>query len=150
MPRISFYVIGPPPKASNKILKPWDLMASVYWASQPSLVTITCWAPYDFNKSACSCFLTIFKRGMPSLIHLLLSILPKADAAAVWMIPFLWGFVSKMSVIPMTVNGFTIPEAADPCGTSSPIAKALKGMVVAYCPHVILWVFPHFLLRFIC
>jgi hypothetical protein len=35
----------------------------------------------------------------------------------------------------MTVKGFTIPEAADPCGTSSPIAKALKGMVVAYCPH---------------
>jgi hypothetical protein len=35
----------------------------------------------------------------------------------------------------MTVKGLTIPEAADPWGTSSSIAKALKGMVVAYCPQ---------------
>lgn len=48
-------------------------------------------------------------------------ILPKADDAAVWIIPFpLTPFFYqqlKVSTSPITVTGFTIPEAAETNGT---------------------------------
>lgn len=55
---------------------------------------------------------------MPKDWHLLFNILPRAEAAAVWMIPFFPGVASHTSVIPTTVSGLTMPEAADTIGTS--------------------------------
>jgi hypothetical protein len=60
----------------------------------------------------------MLRRGIPREMQSLLSILPKAEAAAVWMIPFLFGVELKISVIPTTVRGLTIPEAAQWSGTS--------------------------------
>jgi hypothetical protein len=97
---------------------------------------MTCSAPSDFSKAACYSFLTIFKRGIPSVLQYLFSILPKAEAAAVWIIPFFPAVLLYLSIIPITVKGFTTPEAADVKSTSSSIAKALFGTVVVYYPHV--------------
>ncbi len=48
-------------------------------------------------------------------------ILPKADEAAVWIIPFplapFFYHLLKVSTRPMTVTGFTTPEAAELNGT---------------------------------
>lgn len=60
---------------------------------------------------------------MPKVWHLLFNILPKAEAAAVWMIPFFPGVASQTSVIPTTVSGLMMPEAADVSGTSSSMAN---------------------------
>lgn len=51
----------------------------------------------------------------------LFNILPRADEAAVWIIPFpfypLIDNFWKVSTIPMTVTGLTTPEAAELNGT---------------------------------
>jgi hypothetical protein len=100
-------------------------MKFLYSSYQLPLVIITCLAPYFFSSSACSSFLTTLRRGMPRVWHLLLSILPRADAAAVWMIPFLSFVELNMWVIPITVKGLTIPEAAEGRSTSLSISNAI-------------------------
>lgn len=96
---------------------------------------MTCSAPSDLSKAACYSFLTIFKSGIPNDLQRLLSILPKAEAAAVCMIPFLPAVPLNISVIPTTVRGFTMPDAALTKGTSSSIGNIFSGMATAYSPH---------------
>ena len=84
----SLVEIGPPPIASNKQSKLCYFTKPLTWSTQSSsAVTTICLAPSLFNNSACYFLLTMFKRGTPLEIQSLLSCLPKADAAAVWMIP---------------------------------------------------------------
>ena len=59
------------------------------------------------------------------------NILPKADAAAVWIIPLHFSSL-KCSTKPITVKGLTIPDAAEETGTSFYISKVVKGLVTAY------------------
>ncbi len=76
---------------------------------------------------------------MFSFWHNLLSILPKAEAAAVLMIPFpfdpLFDHFLKVSINPTTVIGLTIPEAADSRGTSSSTGQQFWIPVTVYSAH---------------
>ncbi len=60
----------------------------------------------------------MFKSGILSVWHNLLSILPKDELAAVLIIPFLCFFYLNLSTIAIAVKGFTVPEAAQCIGTS--------------------------------
>ena len=59
----------------------------------------------------------MLRSGIFYFKHNLFSILPKAEAAAVWIMPFLPSSL-KCSTCPTTVNGLMIPEAAEESGTS--------------------------------
>ncbi len=62
---ISLSVISPPAIASNKTLKPFVLMACLYWSTQSaSLVLMMCLAPYFWRISTCSFLLTMLSKGM--------------------------------------------------------------------------------------
>ena len=69
-------------------------------------------APSFFNKSTCSCFLTILITSTPSFGKTLFIILPNADAAAVITTHFYFLYLT-ISSIPMTVNGLTMH--IEPC-----------------------------------
>ena len=81
----------------------------------------------------------MFKSGIFSFWHNLLSILPKAEAAAVLMIPLplepLFDHFLKVSMNPTTVMGLTIPEAADSRGTSSSTGQQFWIPVTVYSAH---------------
>lgn len=80
--------------------------------------------------------LTIFNSGTFFLIQSLLSILPKDDEAAVWIIPFPFSpFIyhfKNVSTIPITVTGLTIPDAAELNGTDSSITQTDIQLAMAY------------------
>lgn len=127
--------------ASNKILNPCVLIIYLYWSTQfYSLVLIINLAPYSSKILTCSFLLTMFNNGIPSLWQYLFNIFPKAEAAAVLINPF--GLFPKLfhflyvSTIPITVKGFTIPEAADYKGTSESTYHIFSTSVRAYYAHV--------------
>lgn len=69
----------------------------------------------------------------------LLSILPKAEEAAVWIIPLPFSpFIShfwKVSTIPITVTGLTIPDAAEHKGTDESMTHTELASATAYETH---------------
>jgi hypothetical protein len=73
---------------------------------------------------------------MLSLMQYLFIILPKADDAAVWMIPFpfapFFSHLLKVSTRPITVTGFTTPDAAELSGTVSSITHILLTSTATY------------------
>lgn len=125
---INLSVTSPPAMASNNTLKPWALMAYLYWSTQSTSLVLMMWvAPSCFRIYTCSFLLTMLSKGIFSLWQYLLSILPKAEAAAVLMIPFpvvplLLHFL-KVSTIPTTLIGLMMPDAADSTGTSSSMTQ---------------------------
>ena len=59
----------------------------------------------------------MFNKGIPFLIHNLFTILPRAEAAAVWINPL--NFLSlNISTSPIAVRGLITPDEADCKGTS--------------------------------
>jgi hypothetical protein len=59
----------------------------------------------------------MLSNGIFSFMHNRFSMRPKAEAAAVWIIPFPLRDL-KCSTWPKVVNGLMIPEAAELIGTS--------------------------------
>jgi hypothetical protein len=82
----------------------------------------------------------MFNKGMFSFWQYLLSILPKADAAAVLIMPFpvvplLLHFLYT-SMNPMTVIGLITPDAADSIGTSSSMTQTFCALATVNCDQV--------------
>ena len=77
----------------------------------------------------------MFKSGIPSFWHSRQTILPSAEAATVWIIPFLHPEFLTKSNKPRTVNGFSVPHAADCIGTFSSISKVKLTVATAYSAH---------------
>lgn len=73
----------------------------------------------------------MFNNGIFSFLQILTNILPRAEAAAVWIIP-LHPKVLKFSINPITVKGLTMPELAQESGTSFSISNVLTGFATAY------------------
>ena len=117
---IKAFVTFPPPNASKRQSNPSFSTYSLNLAYQSPVVIRTFSAPSLLNTYACSYLLTIFNSGIFYFWHNLFNILPSADAAAVWMIPFNFLYL-HISIIPIVVSGLTIPELADWRETSSSI-----------------------------
>ena len=117
---IKVFVTFPPPNASKRQSNPSLSTYSLNLAYQSPFVIRTFSAPSFLNTYACYSLLTIFNSGIFYFWHNLFNILPRADAAAVWMIPFNFLYL-HISTIPIVVSGLTIPELADWRETSSSI-----------------------------
>ena len=77
--------------------------------------------PIDFKSSTCYDLLTIQISGIFILIVNLRSILPSADAAALWMIALVFEDFLAISHMARVVRGLTKKEAACKCDILSGI-----------------------------
>lgn len=82
----------------------------------------------------------MFSKGMFYVWHILLSILPRAEAAAELIMPFplapLLLHFRKVSMNPMTVIGLMTPDAADSMGTSYVTGQTFSMLATEYSAHV--------------
>ena len=111
--------ISPPPNASNKQSNLYFSKRSLYYFSHPLLlVTKTYWAPSDISIYFCCSLCTILRRGICYFLHILITIRPNAEAAAVLIIPCLQPVALNLSTKPSAVSGLINPQAALGRGTS--------------------------------
>ena len=116
--------MAPPPSASNKQSNLYFSSSSLYYFSQPLLlVTKICLAPSAMSISLCCYLWTILSRGIFYFRHFLITIRPSADAAAVFIIPYLHPVALNLSTKPIAVSGLINPQAAQGTGTSSSISN---------------------------
>ena len=121
----------PPPVASNAMVASVAASASVSSSSKCSLLELqTYFAPNDFNRSTCSCFLTTLTSSTPSLRQIFTSICPRFDAAAVCT------SLRMVSTMPSAVSGLTKHEAPSAAVVPSCKTRHWLAGTARYCEYM--------------
>ena len=100
-----------------------------------SLVLQMCSAPRSFSTATCSGFRTIFTSGTESSLHILTSICPRFEAAAVLTMA-LWFSIFMVSTNAKAVNGLTNEEAASADVVLSSITRQLDAGTHRYWEYI--------------